>query len=294
MKMTNDANLAGRSLALQAERVDADAWFDQWQAAPDPVRQALGLAAGRRGELRMVRSRVPFSHFNMVLTLGCPEPVDASAFAAIESFYGDGGASPHWIVVNDHSEPADLATQLLGRGYADAGAWDRVILQGAVPDRWAAHANGCELVSRHTADEWSRFVVGCYGMPPVIGDWLLALVDRPGWIHALRRDGGRPVTPIAMVRSLFHDGQGWAWLGIDAPVPGVMAPCYDADQHLVARLMVEAARRGVRCFVSDIEQPGPARDTEAYQRWGALGFEAVYRRRLFSRSTPLTPGRAAP
>ncbi len=99
----------------------------------------------------------------------------------------------------------------------------------------------------------------------------------------LLREGGRPDGPVAMTRSLFHDAAGWAWLGIDAPVPGVMAPCFDDDQRLVATLLTAAAGRGARQFVSDIEQPSPGRDTEPYRRWAELGFEAVYRRHLFTR-----------
>jgi len=155
-----------------------------------------------------------------------------------------------------------------------------VVLQGADPARWAPFATGCELVHGGNAADWSRFILGCYGMPPVIGDWLAALVGRPGWIHALRRADGQPGAPVVMARSLFHDADGWAWLGIDAPVPGVMAPCFDDDQRLVATLLTAAAQHGVHSAVSDIEQPAPQRDTEAYRRWGALGFAPAYLRRL--------------
>lgn len=283
MTHPQETPLSGAALALRAERIDADSWFDQWQAAPAPVAQALKLTAARQGELRMVRSAVPFSHFNMVLTLGCPAPVDDAAFAAIESFYGGQPEVPHWILVNDHTQPPDLAQRLRERGYEPAGQWDRVVLQQAAPERWATFASGCEAVDGHNASEWAGFILACYGMPPIIGEWLRSLVGRPGWIHALRRQGGRPDGTIVMTRSLFHDAAGWAWLGIDAPVPGVMAPCFDDDQHLVATLLTAAAQRGARNFVSDIEQPSAGRDTEPYRRWAELGFEAVYRRDLFTR-----------
>lgn len=276
--------LLGRPLAVRAERIDADAWFDQWSAAPAQVVHALGLAALSTGELRMLRSAVPFSHFNMVLTLGCPAPADAAAFAAIDAFYGARADTPHWILLNDFSQPGTLGEALQARGYRPDGAWDRVVLQGARHGPWAAHAAGCEPVTRANAAEWSRFILDCYGMPPVIGDWLAALVGRPGWIHALRRAGGRADGPIAMVRSLFHDASGWAWLGIDAPVPGVMAACFEDDQKLVATLVQAAAGHGVHSVVSDIEQPHPGRDGEAYRRWGELGFEPVYTRSLFARA----------
>ena len=78
-------------------------------------------------------------------------------------------------------------------------------------------------MTAENAGAWSRFLLDCYGMPAIIGTWLQALVGRPGWIHVLRRQGGQPNAPVAMVRSLYHDREGWAWLGIDAPVPGVIA-----------------------------------------------------------------------
>jgi hypothetical protein len=281
MKSHHETGLSGQALAVRAERIDADSWFDQWSAAPGPVMQALQLASARHGELRMVRSAVPFSHFNMVLTLGCPAPADDAAFAAIEHFHGARAGVPHWILVNDHTVPADLPQRLRDRGYEPAGQWDRVVLQQSTPGRWAPFASDCELVNGSNAAEWARFILACYGMPPIIGDWLAALVGRTGWIHALRRESGRPDAPIAMTRSLFHDTEGWAWLGIDAPVPGVMAPCFEDDQRLVATLLAAAADRGARHFVSDIEQPSPGRDTEAYRRWGELGFEPAYLRSLF-------------
>ncbi len=278
------AALTGHALAVRAERIDTDNWFDDFAAAPAQVAAALGLAARREGALAMVRSRIPFSHFNMVLTLGCPAAADAAAFETIERFYAEGGAGRHWVLVNEHCRPADLAQQLLARGYQPDGAWERVVLQDAPAEQraqWTAHAQGCDLVTPASAAAWSGFLLGCYGMPPPIGEWLQALVGRRGWTHAIRREGGRAGGKVVMARSLYQDGEGWAWLGIDAPVPGVMAPCFEDDQKVTAALLADAATRGARAFVSDIEVPSPTRDREAYRRWGELGFRAVYRRALY-------------
>lgn len=275
--------LSAREIAVAAEDIDTRNWFDDFAAAPPPVREALALGARREGTLAMVRSRIPFSHFNMVLTLGCPAAADEAAFAAIDRFYAEAGVGKHWIVINDHSEPADLAARLLARGYASAGAWDRVILRGARPDLWAAHAAGCETVTPANAADWSGFILQCYGMPPPIAPWLHALVGRKGWFHALRREGARPDGPVVMVRSLYLGDDGWAWLGIDAPVPGVMASCFDDDQKVTAHLLLEAARAGAHSFVSDIEAPSPERTGPGYRRWAELGFAPAYLRRLYSR-----------
>ena len=106
-----------------------------------------------------------------------------------------------------------------------------------------------------------------------------ALVGRDRWIHALRRG---PAGELIMARSLYLD-DGWAWLGIDAPVPGVMAPCFDDDQAVTAALLIAAAQAGADSFVSDIEVPSLDHRGPAYERWGALGFRPAYLRRLFKK-----------
>lgn len=268
-------------LAERAERVDTLNWLDQHAAAPAAVREALGLASHRHGDLAMVRSAIPFSHFNMVLTLGCPAPADDSAFAAIDAFHGAGPCGRHWIVLNDHSQPAELMGQLLSRGYRVDGAWDRVILRDARPGIWDAYGRDCEIVDAGNAEDWIGFLLACYGMPPPVDHWLRALVGRPGWIHALRRAGGRPDAPVVMVRSAFVDDDQWSWLGIDAPVPGVMAPCFADDQQVTAALLRAALQVGARNFVSDIEAVSPDRTGPGYAAWRDLGFEVAYQRRLF-------------
>jgi hypothetical protein len=281
--------LTAAALAERAEAVDAAGWLDQFAAAPPAVVAALGLASATPKGLAMVRSHVPFSHFNMVLDLGCGAVADEEAFRAIEGFYRAGKSARHWVVVNDHSQPRDLVQRLLARGYVADGAWQRVVAQAPRFDRCALLAQGCEWVDGMNVDEWSGFVMDCYGMPTPIGAWLRSLVGRRGWTHALCRRDGRADGPIAMARSCWHDAAGWAWLGIDAPVPGVMAPCFEDDQRLVAALVGRAAGEGARAFVSDIEVPHPAHDSEAYRRWGELGFEPVYLRHLFAKSGSTGP-----
>ena len=280
---THSADLNGQALAIRAERIDAANWFDDFAAAPAPVRQALGLNTVQIGELAMVRSHVPFSHFNMVMTLGCPAAADDAAFDAIDRFYAEGGNRRHWIVVNPHSQPANLDQTLGQRGYAPDGAWERVVCQGSNIHRWAEFAQGCELVTPANMADWSAWVLACYQMPALIGDWLRALVGRPGWLHAVRREGGQAGAKVVMARSLYQDDDGWAWLGIDAPVPGIMAPCFEDDQRVVATLLTAAAANGARAFVSDIEVPSPSLDSEAYRRWTALGFTPAYLRALYAR-----------
>jgi hypothetical protein len=263
--------------ARLAEAADTSSWIDTFASAPPHVAAELGLRCAQARDLVMTRSVIPFSHFNMVLTLGCPATVDDQAWAMIDEFYG---GQQHWIVVNDHSRPADLAASLTDRGYTPADRWDRVILRGPRHDLWQAYATDAELVTTANARQWSEFVCRTYGMPPIISDWLDAEVDRPGWCHAIHRDHTAPDNPIVMARSACIDG-GWAWLGIDAPIPGVMAPCYANDATVAAALLIEAAARGAHSFVTDIEAVSANRQGPGYDSWHALGFETTYRRTTY-------------
>ena len=278
--MTSTTAPDPRSIAIQAELTDIRNWMDTFSAAPPPVAAGLGLHAGwhgARGDLAMTRSLIPFSHFNMVMNLGCAAEVDDAAFEAIDKLYAGLG---HWVLVNDHCRPPDLAQTLLARGYQSAGAWDRVILRGARPDLWADHATGVEQVGTHNMADWSGFICQAYGMPPPIAAWLQAMVGRKGWIHAILRG---PSGNVVMARSLFQADEGWAWLGIDAPIPGVMASCFAEDRKVAAALLMHAANAGSHSFVSDIEAPSPTREGPGYDGWRSLGFSPVYLRQVFSK-----------
>jgi hypothetical protein len=76
----------------------------------------------------------------------------------------------------------------------------------------------------------------------------------------------------------MYAADGWAWLGVEAPVPGLMGPSWADDHALAAALVRAGVRAGVASFAADIEAPSPARDTPAYADWAALGFTIPYPR----------------
>ena len=270
-------HLESRAVALRAEAADTRNWLDSFAAAPAEAAAACGLQTRDADGLVMTRSHIPFSHFNMVLTLGCPAAANDTAWGDIERFY-EGG--PHWVLANDLSEPSDLPQLLGSRGYSAVDRWDRAICHETRTESWTQLADGAVLVDHTTASQWSEFVVATYGMPPVIGGWLRALVSSPGWVHAIRREGDRPDGAVVMARSAFVDGD-WAWLGVDAPIPGVMAPCHDDDLVVSAALLGECARRGATHFVTDIEATTDDSAGPGYDEWQRLGFHVGYRRTVF-------------
>lgn len=81
---------------------------------------------------------------------------------------------------------------------------------------------------------------------------------------------------IRAVRSMYIHNDGMAWLGIDAPVPGIMAPSFDLDARICETMISDGIALGARCFVADIEAPHPEMDIAAYRHFAALGFGKAY------------------
>jgi hypothetical protein len=103
-------------------------------------------------------------------------------------------------------------------------------------------------------------------------------VERAGWHHYLLRQG----TQIGAVRSMYIDTAGMAWLGIDAPVPGIMAPSYELDCQVCQAIVKDGMNLGVRYFVADIEAPDTAMNSPAYRYFELLGFKRPYFRSHYS------------
>jgi hypothetical protein len=133
-----------------------------------------------------------------------------------------------------------------------------------------------EKVTRATGAEWAAHVDRLYGLPTT--PWLLCLVERPGWHHyMLRRDG-----QIVAVRSLYVDEKGMGWLGIEAPVPGLMTRSFDLDAQICQTIVQDLHDLGVKSLVADIEAPTAAMDTPAYRYFESLGFRRPYFRSHYS------------
>jgi hypothetical protein len=82
---------------------------------------------------------------------------------------------------------------------------------------------------------------------------------------------------------------GIAWLGTDAPVPGIMTEDHEPDEAICSTIVSEGLARGARMFIADIEAPSSGLDTPAYAAFARLGFRRPYVRTHWTpRPLPLT------
>ena len=175
-----------------------------------------------------------------------------------------------------HCRPTAYEGWLPDRGLEPFDAQDRVFRDARPVDPGSVPSSVCELaverVDLQTADEWAEYLQRIYGLDT--GPWLPRLIGRPGWHQYVVREEGR----IVGARGMYIGPDGMAWLGMNAPVPGVMAQDYQPDAAICAFLVEDGLANGARVFLADIEAPSASMDAPAYQYFSRLGFSRPYAR----------------
>jgi hypothetical protein len=272
------------ALAAMIEQGEVNAWIDLYEAAPRDFAERHGLALVRRGDVVATLCRtIPFIHFNSVMNLGMSGVAEEDEIDEFLAIYRDAGVDRPWFYHIPHSRPDALQRWLESRHLTQHGGWDRIYRNGRPQIQSATGATdglSVEQVTAATAVEWAAFIDGIYGLPT--SPWLIALVGRPGWSHYTLRQADR----ILAVRSMFMDGDGVVWLGIDAPVPGIMAPSFDLDAMICETMVRDGLAAGARYFVGDIEAPLADGDGPAYRNFARLGFSKAYFRAHYAYRLP--------
>ena len=269
-----------REFSRAIERAEVNAWHNLYAAAPADFAAKLGLSIVEDGDLAWtVCTTIPFIHFNCVKNFGVDSPATEDRLDRLLAQYREHGVLRPWFYVNPHSEPSNLKCWLEARGMHHLSGWERIYRDAKpLPREPLFQIDGVavERVTAGTAAEWAGFIDRQYRLPT--SPWLLALVGRPGWHHYMaRRDGA-----VIAVRSLFIGTDGTCWSGIDAPVPGIMAPSFDLDAMLGEALVRDGLAAGAKLFVADIEAPRLGRDGPAYRNYAELGFSIAYFRSHYS------------
>ena len=263
-----------RTDALAIEAAELDAWRDMYSAIPDSFRRQHEPELLEIDGAIVMRCRsIPFVHFNAALNLGLQAPATEATVDAIVAAYRAATIRRFAILHNPMCLPAALTGWLESRGFQARPGWDRVFRLGGSPAPDAPPARGDIIfVSEETAATWAGFLDGWYRLPT--SPWLAALVGRRSWRHAMLVRDGKPVA----ARSMFVQSGRSAWFGVEAPIPGLMAPSFDDDHCLLHALMAEAIGAGAQVFAGDVEAPNESRSGAAYDRWTALGFAVAYHR----------------
>jgi hypothetical protein len=263
-----------RDQALAIETAEVEAWRDMYRAMPDSFRRERGTELIELDGVALTRSStIPFVHFNTLLDLGLYSPASEATIDAAVTAYLDAGIAHFYALHHPFCLPEALPDWLVARGFQAKPGWDRVYrFQGGETPAAPADRGDLVFVDGATAATWGAFIDAWYRLPT--SPWLAALVGRDGWRHAMLMRDGKPVA----TRSLFCRPGRDAWVGVEAPIPGLMAPSFADDHVLLCALYAEASRAGAKVVAADVEASNEARQGPAYERFAALGFSIAYHR----------------
>ena len=275
-----DTTPVGQATAAAIEAAEARAWADSYAAAPADFAEAVGLDSTEIGGtlvLRWVASGRRY--FSRTIGLGVGEPATAEQVDRILDRFAEAGITMFLLQSFPHCRPAEYETWLHDRGLEPFDAQDRVFRDGrplgTLPQ--AAREIAVERVTPAVAEEWSEFLQRVYRLDT--GPWLPLLIDRRGWHQYVARENGE----LVAARGMYIGADGMAWLGMDAPVPGVMTEDYGPDAELCAVMIEDGLAKGARAFLADIEAPSANMDTPAYEYFSRLGFRRPYVRTHYAR-----------
>jgi hypothetical protein len=276
-----DTSAIGQSEAAAIEAAEARAWADVYSAAPEDWAAEVGLGFREvAGALVIQWAATGRRYFSRTIGLGVHEPASGEAIDEILRGWDEAGISMFLLQSLPHCRPDGYEELLRERGLEPFDAQDRVVRGGeplAVSEPPSERELRAERVTAETADEWAGFLQSVYHLDT--GPWLQHLIGRPGWHQYVVREDGQ----LVGARGMYVGPDGAAWLGMDAPVPGVMTDDYDPDDALLAFAVADGLTRGATSFLADIELPSAELDTPAYPTFARLGFRRPYVRTHWTR-----------
>lgn len=250
--------MSPREEAVLADRAEAAAYADIYDAAPEALRRQLGLRVEHvGGATALLAPRLPTTMFNRVIGVGLDRPAAAADLAALRRLYRDAGAGAWWLHWSPFAAPDGGTAWLLGQGFTAPArrSWAKMLRATAAPPRAASDLEVAEATEAQAA-EVGASVATCFGMPPFMGDWIAALHRRPGWrVYALT-DAARVVGG-----GCLFIGDDAGWLGMGAVLPSHRGR--GGQAALMARRIADAGAAGRAWAVTETgevigDEPNPS------------------------------------
>jgi hypothetical protein len=261
--------------AQRLETADLNAWVNMFENAPADYAENFGLEIEQVDDVIVFLCRkIPFPHFNAVINLGLKEPVTEEKLDKILAVYHEANSSKIYIHYNPFLQPENLPEMLSAKGLQIRSGWERIYRDDS-PLEVSANRENIQKVTVENRLDWANFVSNVYGLPTA--PWLANLTENQGWHHYIEKIDGK----ITAARTMFLGKDNLAWFGIDAPVPGLMIPSYDADFRLCRAMVEDALKLGAKLIVMDIEKPAPEMNTEPYRNFASIGFKHAYLRQNY-------------
>jgi len=266
--MDNDAMAPHGMADRRLEEVEALACADLYRAAPERVARDQGISFREvAGVLLMRVEALPAGHmFNRAMGVGAPGAHVATQVDEVGRFF-DG--QEHMISLHPDA-PEGTTARLAAHGYMDGYPWDK-FRRGTDPPPAVQCDLPVRIATPGDAGALGAVVSTVFHLPAFTGEWIAAVVGRPGWTFVVAEDGGTPVGAAGV-----HIAADSAWFGFGATLPefrgrGVQGAFF------AARIRV-AREAGCTLLVTETGAPTDDGPGPSYRNMLRTGFQPAYRR----------------
>jgi len=271
------AGLTPRAAAIVADEAEAVAFADLYAAAPQALRERLGLRVENIADATLLLAPgLPDSMFNRAMGLGLRSEADASRVEAIAAAYRGAKCTRWWLHWNPHSLPSGFAQQLATMGFTQPArrSWAKV-LRGTQAAPAVATDLGIAPAAREQVGDVMHAITTAFEMPPFMAGWLASLQTRPSWRLYAVTDGARAVGGGC----LYLSGD-LAWLGMGAVLPSHRRR--GGQGALMARRIADAIEAGARHIVTETGEPIADEPNPSLANMKRCGFVTVASRLNFA------------
>lgn len=254
------------------ETIEMRAWESITAAAPEVLKQALGLETRWFGPALATMSRaIDIGQFNRIQGIGLPGDEDGDCLEPAVAWFRDAGLKNFLIQIPPGPRSADFGERAAAMGLtpfrrswtkfrrppipAPAPPTDLTIVE-AGPDR---------------AADFGETAAAGFGMPPPLARWLGALAGRQGWRCYIAYDGQRA---LGCGAAFIEAGE--AWLGIGATRPEGRGR--GSQSAILARRIDDAVAAGAALLSTETGSAVAGEPQTSFSNIRKAGFEIAYER----------------
>ncbi|RED56623.1 GNAT family N-acetyltransferase [Cohnella lupini] len=262
------------ALDCAIEKVEREAWFDLFAAAPDDYVQSSKVSYTRLGtNIALANHGTPIAEFNRVLGLGMEEPASEAELEQAIAWMNEHASPSYALQIAPTARPNTIDKWIQANDLERVGNGLAKHYRNALPAENHPLPTTLEvkLMIPHHAVDFGHVVQGGFGLPVSVISWFSALVGRPKWKVYVAYDSHTPVACGAM----FLDNN-WAWLGIDATLPEYRGR--GAQNALIKQRITDGIAAGVIGFTAETGQPpeGEEDKNKSYCNYLRSDFKRLY------------------
>jgi hypothetical protein len=256
------------------EEIERDAWESLCRAAPPAVVRDIGLEISRLDEsLLTLCGRVDQGQFNRLFCLGLCPSSDAKHIAEAIARFRVAGLRTPFIQIPPGNPDLEEAARAAGLAPRQR-PWVKFLFTMAKSEPSALTVEVTPVAPKQ-AELFGALIAAGFGMPPIFGNWLSAIVGREGWHPYLAWDGTSAIGGAA-----FYMRGKAAWLGMGATRRD--ARRRGAQSALLARRVRDATAMGATLITTETGKPLPDEDHPSYRNIIRCGFVPAYERTNWS------------